>query len=166
MHGNDKIEASDKNSFYRELLLQFEGLMSDEKDWLASLSNTSALLYQNLPHVNWAGFYLYKEGMLVLGPFQGKVACTRIEMGKGVCGTAAREKETCRVLDVHKFPGHIACDSASNSEIVVPIIKNDAVVGVLDIDSPSLERFDETDQLYLENIVKKLEEYIDWSKIS
>ena len=124
----------------------------------ANLANASALLWQNLPDINWAGFYKMTDGKLVLGPFQGKPACIIIPVGKGVCGTAVAQDRTQLVADVHEFPGHIACDSASNSEIVVPIFKNGAVYGVLDIDSPYLSRFTREDQRGLEEIVKILEE--------
>ena len=125
----------DRDKFYRIMLTRLEGLLSSESDWLANLSNAAALLFTNLEDINWAGFYLMKEGELVLGPFQGKTACTRIKPGKGVCGTAAAEMKIQLVPDVHLFPGHIACDSASNSEIVIPLIKHGTVLGV-DIDSP------------------------------
>ena len=122
------------------------------------LSNASAILYDGMDDLNWAGFYLMNEGALLLGPFQGKVACVRIEIGRGVCGTAVAEDKTQLVKNVHEFPGHIACDSASNSEIVVPIHSGGKIVGVLDIDSPSLGRFDEEDRIGLEGFVKVLEE--------
>jgi GAF domain-containing protein len=137
-------------------------LIRDEEDWLANLANSSALLWMMLKDINWAGFYLYKNNELVLGPFQGKPACTRIELGKGVCGKAALAKETILVENVHEFPGYIACDSQSNSEIVVPIIKNNKLIGVLDIDSPIYSRFDETDKKYLEEFVDILNKYITY----
>lgn len=165
MQEHKKILADDKESFYKILLVRLEGMLSSEDDWLANLANASALLYENLENINWAGFYLYKQGELILGPFQGKTACTRIKIGKGVCGTAAERKCTLVVRDVHEFPGHIACDSASNSEIVVPIICNDSLVGVLDIDSPIFERFDSVDSNYLEKFVDKLNKYVDWTKV-
>lgn len=165
MEKHDKITAPDKSTFYKILLVRLEGLLSSEDDWLANLSNASALLFNNLEDINWAGFYLLKGEELVLGPFQGKTACTRIKLGKGVCGTAALNMKTQLVKNVHEFEGHIACDSASNSELVVPIIKNERVIGVLDIDSPVFGRFDETDELYLGKFVDKLNNYIDWSKI-
>ena len=124
---------------------------------IANLANASALLWQELPDINWAGFYLMEDGALILGPFQGKTACIRIGIGKGVCGTAVAEKATQLVADVHQFPGHIACDSASNSEIVVPIYKGGDIYGVLDIDSPILGRFTQADQAGLEKFVKILE---------
>ncbi len=165
MNDNSRIPSEDKEKFYKIMLVRLEGLLCTETDWLANLSNAAALLYQNLETINWAGFYLMKGGELVLGPFQGKTACPRIKLGKGVCGTAAMARETQLVPDVHQFPGHIACDCASNSEIVVPIIKNDAVYGVLDIDSPVKERFDEKDAEYLQRFVDKLNKYIEWNQI-
>jgi L-methionine (R)-S-oxide reductase len=148
--------SGDKVKDYELLIKQLAALIHDEKDVIANLSNASALLNQFLDQVNWVGFYLWKEDELVLGPFQGLPACIRIGYGKGVCGTAVKERKTQLVEDVHQFPGHIACDSASQSEIVVPIIKNDQIYGVLDIDSPILSRFDETDKLYLEKFVEEL----------
>ena len=144
---------------YELLLRQLEGLLSIETDSVANMANMSAVLFNELENLNWAGFYVLREGTLVLGPFQGKPACVRIALGKGVCGTAAQTGQTQRVEDVHQFPGHIACDSASNSEIVIPIFKNGAVWGVLDIDSPVLARCDQTDRLYLEKSVKLFEKY-------
>ena len=131
---------------YDLLLAQADAITSGEPDLIANLSNLSALVYEALEDVNWVGFYLTRAPeTLVLGPFQGKVACLRIDFGKGVCGTAAATRETQRVIDVHEFPGHIACDSASNSEVVVPLIVNDQVVGVFDLDSPSVGRFSVAD---------------------
>ncbi len=132
--------------------------LSEGVDWdVTVLSNAAALIWDSLKEINWAGFYLMKEGKLMLGPFQGKPACTVIEVGKGVCGTAVAEDRTQLVKDVHQFPGHIACDSASNSEIVVPIHSGGAVYGVLDIDSPKLGRFSEEDRDGLEALVRILE---------
>ena len=139
------------------LVSQLESLISNDKYEVTSLSNMSAFIYHSLPNVSWAGFYLVKEGKLILGPFQGKIACTEIAFGKGVCGTTATKKETIVVKDVHKFPGHIACDSASNSEIVVPIFKNGELYGVLDLDSTQLERFGDEDKILLESLVHILE---------
>ncbi|MCR6107604.1 GAF domain-containing protein [Salipaludibacillus agaradhaerens] len=139
---------------------QLDALLEGEKDRIANLSNASALLNQFLSDVNWVGFYLWKQGELVLGPFQGLPACVRIAYGKGVCGTAAKEKRTLRVEDVHAFPGHIACDAASNSEIVVPLLKNGELLGVLDIDSPSKGRFSEEDEQGLQQFVKVLSSHI------
>ena len=138
---------------YQRLARQLETLLSGERDLLANAANTAALLYHTLPDVNWAGFYLLRHGGLVVGPFQGKPACTRIALGRGVCGSAAERRETIVVENVHEFPGHIACDAASNSEIVVPILKRDRLLGVLDIDSPLPGRFDAEDQAGLERIV-------------
>ncbi|MGP4108278.1 GAF domain-containing protein [Virgibacillus sp. L01] len=145
---------------YELLLKQLTALSEGEQDDIAILSNASSLLNQFLDEVNWVGFYLWKENELVLGPFQGLPACIRIAYGKGVCGTAIEERKTQRVADVTAFPGHIACDSASKSEIVVPLIVNDEIYGVLDIDSPITSRFDETDQTYIEKFAKILEELI------
>ena len=150
---------------YKLLAAQIKSLAEDEPNYIPVMSNASALLYENMEDLNWAGFYIMNKGSLMLGPFQGKVACIRIELGKGVCGTAAQSDATQLVKDVHQFPGHIACDSASNSEIVVPIHANGKVVAVLDIDSPSLARFDEADKEGLEQFVKVLEESIDFSTL-
>ncbi|MCZ7463992.1 GAF domain-containing protein [Rhizobium rhizogenes] len=139
--------TDDKAQFYRNVLAQAEGLMAGERDFVANAANLSALIFEHVPRLNWAGFYLLKsESELVLGPFQGRVACVRIKVGKGVCGTAVEQKRTQRVEDVHAFPGHIACDAASRSELVVPLFKAQRVVGVLDLDSPDLARFDSDDQ--------------------
>jgi len=146
-----------KAAFYDTLIRQAEALLADEDDLIAAMANFSALINDNLPDLNWAGFYVVKNGVLVLGPFQGKVACTRIEFGKGVCGTAAASNTTQRVADVHQFDGHIACDAASNSEIVVPVRQHGQVIAVLDIDSPLLNRFDEDDQVGIELLVKQFE---------
>lgn len=137
---------------YETVIKQLDALLTGESNVVANLSNASALLNQFLDRVNWVGFYVTEGTQLVLGPFQGMPACVRIPFGRGVCGVAAETKTTQLVADVHQFPGHIACDSASNSEIVVPIVKEGAVIGVLDIDSPEKNRFDELDQRYLENI--------------
>lgn len=131
-------------------------LCQDEPDVLANLANVSALLYHSLSDVNWAGFYLFKQGELVVGPFQGKPACVHIALGKGVCGSAALARQTILVANVHEFSGHIACDSASQSEIVIPLIQESELVGVLDIDSPSLNRFSTADQLGLERCMAAL----------
>ena len=142
---------------YRLLNAQLAEYAAVEPHYVPLLANASALLYQSLEDINWAGFYLIRGDQLVLGPFQGKPACIRIPVGKGVCGTAILRDATQRVPDVHAFPGHIACDSASNSEIVVPLRKNGAVIGVLDIDSPTLNRFDAADQAGLEAFARILE---------
>ena len=145
---------------YKLLCAQLKALTEDVENAISNLSNASALLWQELADINWAGFYKMEGGILVLYPFQGKTACTRIAVGKGVCGTAVAEDRTQLVPDVHQFPGHIACDCASNSEIVVPIRVNGEIWGVLDIDSPSLNRFTEEDQQGLEAFVKILEEVL------
>lgn len=149
-----------KEESYRLVTKQLSSLLEGEDDTIANLSNAAALLNQFLTDVNWVGFYLLKSDELVLGPFQGLPACVRIPVGKGVCGTAARRKETVRVDDVHLFPGHIACDAASQSEIVIPLVKNERLVGVLDIDSPVKGRFDDADQLGLERFAACLVNYI------
>lgn len=136
---------------------QLKALIEDETNLIANLANASALLYQFLPDVNWVGFYLVEDDNLVLGPFQGMPACVRIQKGKGVCGTALEKEQTIRVANVHQFPGHIACDAASQSEVVIPIFVNGTVFGVLDIDSPKLNRFTEEEQVLLEQFVKQLE---------
>ena len=138
--GLSKIDA------YREAHAQLAGLFSDERNGLANAANMTALLYQMMPDVNWVGFYFLQGGELVLGPFQGKVACVRIAMGRGVCGTAAERREVLIVPDVHEFPGHIACDAASRSEIVLPLVQHGRLLGVLDVDSPSPARFDREDR--------------------
>lgn len=145
-----------KAEFYRDLNKQLAGLLTGERDLMANSANFSSLLYLMLADLNWAGFYFMRGNDLLLGPFQGKPACVRIPVQpspRGVCGNAAFHRKTFVVADVHEFPGHIACDSASNSEIVVPIIYGDAVIGVLDIDSPKLARFDEEDRAGLEAMV-------------
>ncbi|MEE0831254.1 MAG: GAF domain-containing protein [Longicatena sp.] len=139
--------------YYQEMNQVLKALLAGEYDMIANLSNAAALLYQYLPDINWAGFYLWKNNELVLGPFQGKVACMHIPYGKGVCGTCIKELKTQRVENVHKFPDHIACDSASNSEIVIPMIIKDQIIGVLDIDSPIFSRFNEVDEAYLTEFV-------------
>lgn len=145
------------SDFYQTLNRQAQALLQGEDDLVAAMANFSALINDTLDDLNWAGFYLLKNEQLVLGPFQGKVACTRIPLGKGVCGSAALEKKTFRVADVHQFSGHIACDAASNSEIVIPVMKGNSLIAVLDIDSPKLDRFNEIDQIGLENLVLSLE---------
>ncbi|ATC82173.1 MULTISPECIES: GAF domain-containing protein [Pseudoalteromonas] len=147
-----------KHDFYQSLVKQTESLIAGESNVIANMANVSALLFTSLEDVNWAGFYFMDSpSELVLGPFQGNPACIRIPVGKGVCGTAAATLETQLIEDVHAFDGHIACDAASNSEIVVPIMKNDKIVAVLDIDSPTIGRFDTDDQAGLEALVKCLE---------
>lgn len=143
---------------YTRINQQLQNLLSATPYQITQLANASALLAQSLEDINWAGFYLMEDGKLILGPFQGKVACMEIKIGSGVCGTAVARDEIMLVKDVHQFPGHIACDSASNSEIVLPIHKNGHIIGVLDIDSPILARFDETDREGLSEFVRILEE--------
>ncbi|QUM82155.1 GAF domain-containing protein [Moritella sp. 5] len=145
-----------KIQLYQRLAQQADALMAEETNLIANLANLSALLFMELEDINWAGFYLYENDELVLGPFQGLPACIRIPVGRGVCGTAASTLQTQLVTDVHDFPGHIACDAASNSEIVVPIVVNDKLIGVLDIDSPSIGRFDNDDLMGAELLVNQL----------
>ncbi|PFJ19561.1 GAF domain-containing protein [Bacillus cereus] len=152
--------AGSREEQYETVIKQLDALLTGESNVVANLSNASALLNQFLDRVNWVGFYVTEGNQLVLGPFQGMPACVRIPFGRGVCGTAAETKTTQLVADVHQFPGHIACDSASNSEIVVPIMKEGTVIGVLDIDSPEKNRFDEVDQHYLEKFVEILLKHI------
>ncbi|MGH9930701.1 MAG: GAF domain-containing protein [Pyrinomonadaceae bacterium] len=140
-----KLETASKAELYANLQSQLRSLLEGERDIIANAANFSSLLYHSLPDLNWAGFYLQKSRELVLGPFQGKPACVRIAIGKGVCGAAAERRQTILVGNVHEFPDHIACDSDSNSEIVVPLIKHERLIGVLDLDSPSFARFDEED---------------------
>ncbi|MBA3666522.1 MAG: GAF domain-containing protein [Sphingomonas sp.] len=141
-----KIEAADKATLYADLASALEGLVAGESDGIANMANTTALIMETLPDLNWVGFYRNIGGELVLGPFQGRAACIRIPFGQGVCGVAAATRQVQRVEDVHAFPTHIACDSASNSEIVVPIMRDGELIAVLDLDSPSLARFDEEDE--------------------
>jgi GAF domain-containing protein len=145
---------------YDSLCVQLRALTENIPHQVANLANASALLWQHLPDINWAGFYKMEDGILVLGPFQGKPACIEIKVGRGVCGTAVAEDQTQLVCDVHEFPGHIACDAASNSEIVVPIHVNGVIWGVLDIDSPNVGRFTEADRKGLERFVKILEQVL------
>jgi len=147
---------SEKSQFYRSLGQRVAALLEGERDFLANMANVSALLYDELPEVNWAGFYLLKGEDLVLGPFQGKPACTRIGPGKGVCGAAAKKRETVVVENVKNFPGHIACDHATKAEIVVPLVKTERLLGVLDVDSTLPARFDDEDRAGLEQIVRLL----------
>src|SRR5579863_7599182 len=146
--------ATTKAELYQELRSQLTSLLEGEPDAIANAANTAALLYHSMPDVNWVGFYFLKSNELVLGPFQGKPACVRIPLGKGVCGTAAERRQSIVVPDVNAFPGHIACDSASRSELVLPVVKHGALLGVLDLDSPMLGRFDETDLAGCESLVR------------
>ncbi|MEN9529614.1 MAG: hypothetical protein RI932_1487 [Pseudomonadota bacterium] len=151
-----ELDSSNPAAFYESLTSTLKALLAAESDFIANLANASALLFAHLPQINWAGFYLLKGNELVLGPFQGKLACTRIKLGRGVCGTSASKRETLVVPDVEAFPGHIACDSASRSEIVIPLISRGELWGVLDIDSPILNRFTEADRVGLEMFVNVL----------
>jgi L-methionine (R)-S-oxide reductase len=156
MHVLRSTSGLSKAGIFSELRQQLAGLLQGERDAVANCANAAALLYQALPELNWAGFYFLRAGELVLGPFQGKVACVRIALGRGVCGTAAQRRETLVVPDVHAFPGHIACDAASRSEIVVPLIQRERLLGVLDLDSPNTARFDREDAAGLEALVSVL----------
>jgi len=156
----------DRTAFYANLNRELQELIGEEKDAIANLANASALLFYRLPDLNWAGFYLLKGGELVLGPFQGKPACIRIQVGRGVCGTAVAQRRTILVPDVHQFPGHIACDPDSNAEIVVPLFDGEKIRGVLDIDSPKLNRFDAVDQNGLEQFARILAAHIQWHVIA
>ncbi len=156
------IQADSKAELYAELAGQLRALLTGERDWLANLANTAALIWGSLPDLNWAGFYLWRGGELVLGPFQGKPACVRIAAGRGVCGTAVRERCSQVVADVHAFPGHIACDAASRSELVVPLLRGEEILGVLDLDSPLPGRFDEEDRARCEALVAVLLEATDF----
>ena len=145
-----------KRELYDQLASQLSSLLAGERDLIANAANFASLIFHSLPDLNWSGFYFEKDGELVLGPFQGQPACVRIRVGQGVCGTGAANRETVIVPNVHEFPGHIACDSASNSEIVVPLIKDSRLIGVLDLDSPSRARFDQEDARGLESLVRIL----------
>lgn len=164
MHTRTIRRGGPKPELYRDLAASLEALLEGEPDALANLANASALLAQALDGINWCGFYLVRGGDLVLGPFQGKPACVRIAFGKGVCGTAAARVETLVVPDVQAFPGHIACDEASRSEIVVPIVAHGALRGVLDVDAPTPGRFDDEDRRGLEAFVEALVPRIDWRR--
>jgi GAF domain-containing protein len=153
-HVAQHYDFSNPDAAYAELARDLRALLTGEHDLVANAANTAALIWDALPDLNWSGFYLYKSGELVLGPFQGKPACVRIAIGKGVCGTAAQRRETVLVEDVHAFPGHIACDSASNSEIVVPLVRGAELLGVLDLDSPKHARFKEVDARGLEQLAR------------
>jgi len=157
--------ALPKADLYRDLAASLRELLEGETDPIANLSNASGLLAQALERINWCGFYLLRRGELVLGPFQGKPACVRIPLGRGVCGTAAERRETVVVPDVEKFPGHIACDAASRSEIVVPMLESGRLQGVLDVDAPEIGRFDGEDRAGLEAFVAILVPRIEWSRL-
>jgi L-methionine (R)-S-oxide reductase len=155
------IQATDKPTLYAELKLQAQGILAGERDMIANAANFAALVFNTVPDLNWAGFYLFDGTELVVGPFQGKPACIRIALGRGVCGTAAQTRETQVVRDVNEFAGHIACDAASQSEIVVPLVRADgSLVGVWDVDSPLVARFDDEDRAGMEMLVKVFMESI------
>ncbi|MEF2093645.1 GAF domain-containing protein [Bacillus sp. CFBP9009] len=157
---NVEMYQGKKEKNYEMVQKQLLALIEDETNRIANLSNAAALLNQFLDEINWVGFYLYEEDQLILGPFQGLPACVRIPMGKGVCGTSAATEKTLRIEDVHQFPGHIACDAASRSEIVIPLMKDGKLLGVLDIDSPITDRFDEMDQQGLEKFAEILSRHL------
>lgn len=159
------IKKMNEEERYKYMLILLQGQLSSEEDALANISNSAALIFNIVEDLNWAGFYILREGQLVLGPFQGLPACNRIKVGKGVCGRAIETKEIQLVEDVDLFPGHIACDSASKSELVLPIIKENKIYGVLDLDSPSKARFTEFDKEYFIKFINILNEYINWEKI-
>jgi L-methionine (R)-S-oxide reductase len=148
-----RTQTTSKSELYAQLAGQLTGLLEGESDLIANTANFSSLIFHALPDLNWAGFYFLKDGELVLGPFQGRPACIRIAVGHGVCGTAAANRATTIVPNVHDFPGHIACDSASNSEIVLPLIKDQELIGVLDLDSPLMARFDQDDAAGLNDLL-------------
>ncbi|HEY9042121.1 MAG TPA: GAF domain-containing protein [Rheinheimera sp.] len=152
--------SNEKTALYHLLNQQAQALIEQETDLIANMANLSALLFNQLPDLNWAGFYIMRSGELVLGPFQGQVACVRIPVGKGVCGTAVASGQVQLVKDVHEFPGHIACDAASNSEIVLPLRHNGEIIAVLDIDSPLLARFDSDDQAGLQQLISLFEQHL------
>jgi GAF domain-containing protein len=169
MYESSEELPESKPEAYRLLAAQLAGLLEGERDLIANAANFSALLYHALPRLNWAGLYLHKGGELVLGPFQGKPACVRIALGRGVCGAAAESRRTVLVENVHEFPGHIACDGASNSEVVVPLLRGGRLVGVLDLDSPALARFDAEDREGLERLAEIFLDATDvdeWTKLS
>jgi L-methionine (R)-S-oxide reductase len=166
MHVINSDPSLSKAGIYREIGVQLSGLFSGERNALANTANMCALLYQMLPDVNWVGFYFLQGGELVLGPFQGKVACVRIPMGRGVCGAAAARREILVVPDVNEFPGHIACDASSRSEIVVPLLQAGRLLGVLDLDSPNLSRFDHEDEAGLQAAANLLLQSSQLAKLS
>ena len=156
MFQSAESSLTSKRELYDQLASQLSSLLAGERNLIANAANFSALIFHSLPDLNWAGFYFAQDGELVLGPFQGQPACVRIKIGQGVCGAGAAKCETVIVPNVHEFPGHITCDSASNSEIVIPLMKGGRLIGVLDLDSPSLSRFDEEDAAGLERLVRIL----------
>ena len=158
--------AADKLALYESLLADLRAMLTGERDWLANTANTAALLFSSLPDLNWAGFYLVRPGHpdeLVLGPFQGRPACVRIALGRGVCGTAAKARQSVLVRDVREFPGHIACDADSRSELVVPLLQGKRLIGVLDLDSPTAGRFDDDDRIGCEKLMDALLDATDFA---
>ena len=160
---NQECRKHGKPLFYIDLAQSLRNLLGEERDPIANMANMASLLYFSLPSINWSGFYIYDGQELVLGPFHGKPACVRIQMGKGVCGTSAFKRETLMIENVHEFPGHIACDADSKSEIVIPLIKDDIIIGVLDIDSPIYARFDEDDKHGLQQLIEILQFATDFT---
>ena len=160
---NQECREHGKPLFYIDLAQSLHNLLGEERDPIANMANMASLLYFSLPSINWSGFYIYDGQELVLGPFHGKPACVRIQMGKGVCGTSAFKRETLMIENVHEFPGHIACDADSKSEIVIPLIKDDIIIGVLDIDSPIYARFDEDDKHGLQQLIEILQFATDFT---
>jgi len=158
-------QTQSKVEVYDQLARQLSSLLAGERDLIANAANFSSLMFHSLPDLNWAGFYFLKNDELVLGPFQGRPACVRITVGQGVCGTAAAKRVTTIVTNVHEFPGHIACDGASNSEIVIPLLKGEQLIGVLDLDSPIFGRFDEEDAAGLDRLVSVLIESCEWPRV-
>lgn len=165
LHFHFSPAGNDIAAFYAALHAELDAHLAGERDWLINLSNASALLYQRMPGLNWAGFYLLREDRLLLGPFQGKPACTRIAVGRGVCGTAAARRESLVVPDVHEFPGHIACDPDSASEVVVPLVAGERLLGVLDLDAPTKGRFSEVDAQGLAEFARRLGAGSDWPAV-
>ncbi|MEG1254806.1 GAF domain-containing protein [Clostridium sp.] len=161
----DAVKKMTTEQKYKYMLILLEGQLSSESDIYANISNAAAIIYAIMDKLNWSGFYFLRNEELVLGPFQGMPACNRIAIGKGVCGTAVAERKIQRIGNVHEFPGHIACDGASNSEIVLPLIKDDVVYGVLDLDSYEFDTFTELEEEYLTKFVEKLNKYIDWKEL-
>lgn len=161
----EPLENMTNEERYKYMLVLLRGQLSSEENDLANISNATGIIMTSMDRLNWAGFYILRGEELVLGPFQGLPACNRIKIGEGVCGKAVEEKKVQRVADVNEFPGHIACDTASQSELVVPIIKNDKVYGVLDLDSPEKERFTELEEKYAIKFVKELNKYINWENM-
>ena len=164
MFSSAPVHAENKHEFYLELTGQLRALLEGERDWLANFANTAALLFHRLPELNWAGFYLLRGEELVLGPFQGKPACVRIAPGRGVCGGAVAQRRSLVVADVREFPGHIACDAVSRSELVVPMMVGEEIIGVLDLDSPVPGRFDQADRVGGERLVATLLAASDWTE--